>query len=154
MKFVLLSVFLASTTFAHPHHQKADDKAKPKGAYLIPFESTKVFTNNGNSLRGLATKSKGAQEFEVWHSSIAPGSRTPLHSHSSEETFVILKGSGVVKVGEKAIAFKAPATIIAPAGVPHQVINTGAVPTEQIVIVRIDSEIKSGEKVLNLPWRK
>lgn len=152
MKHLLLSLLLSGSAAAHTH---SDHPTKPVAGApkVIPFSKVKSFTNNGNTLKGLATKSHGAKEHEVWHSSVAPKSRTPLHIHNSEETFVILKGSGVLKVGDKTIPFKAPSTVIAPAGVQHQLINTGDVPTEQIVIIGIDSEIKAGGKVLKLPWR-
>ncbi|KAM6558589.1 hypothetical protein CsatA_027828 [Cannabis sativa] len=33
---------------------------------------------------------------EVWHQTFAPGSRTPIHRHSCEEVFVVLRGTGTV----------------------------------------------------------
>jgi hypothetical protein len=45
--------------------------------------------------------------------------------------------------------------VIAPAFVPHQLVNTGDIPTDQIVVVALGSEIKNeAGKVLDLPWRK
>jgi len=83
------------------------------------------------------------------------GSRTPLHTHDSEEIFIVLSGRGVVHVGDQALAFEAPATVIAPAGVPHWVENTGTVPTDQLVVVPTDSTIKSADgRVMDLPWRR
>lgn len=38
----------------------------------------------------------GTKEIEVWLQTFAPGSRTPIHRHSCEEVFVVLKGSGTV----------------------------------------------------------
>jgi len=132
------------------------------GVVLVPFGDVESFTLNGNTSQGLATKKHGAQRHEIWRSTIAPGGRTPFHSHSSEETFVFLKGEGKVifskgpgQVETNEIIFKAPCTVIAPAGVPHQVVNTGKEPTVQIVVVSIDSAITSIEtgKPMKLPWR-
>ncbi|KAL3626053.1 actin binding protein [Castilleja foliolosa] len=36
----------------------------------------------------------GFKEVEVWLQTLAPGARTPIHRHSCEEIFVVLKGSG------------------------------------------------------------
>lgn len=53
-------------------------------------------------------------------------------------------------IGEK----KAPATLICPANVPHQLINIGEEPTDQILVIGIDSKIfDSGGKEMFLPWR-
>lgn len=35
-------------------------------------------------------------QVEVWLQTFAPGSRTPIHRHSCEEVFVVLKGSGTL----------------------------------------------------------
>ncbi|KAL9142821.1 hypothetical protein ABFS82_14G196300 [Erythranthe guttata] len=38
----------------------------------------------------------GFKEIEVWLQTFAPGARTPIHRHSCEEIFVVLKGSGTL----------------------------------------------------------
>ncbi|KAL9260139.1 Auxin-binding protein T85-like protein [Drosera capensis] len=38
----------------------------------------------------------GMKEIEVWLQTFAPGSHTPIHRHSCEEVFVVLRGSGVL----------------------------------------------------------
>ncbi|KAL7172296.1 hypothetical protein ACSBR2_031899 [Camellia fascicularis] len=38
----------------------------------------------------------GMKEVEVWLQTFAPGSHTPIHMHSCEEIFVVLKGSGTL----------------------------------------------------------
>lgn len=35
-------------------------------------------------------------QIEVWLQTFAPGARTPIHRHSCEEIFVVLKGSGTL----------------------------------------------------------
>ncbi|KAH7526087.1 hypothetical protein JRO89_XSUnG0059700 [Xanthoceras sorbifolium] len=40
--------------------------------------------------------SHGMKEVEVWLQTLSPGSRTPIHRHSCEEVFVVLKGSGTL----------------------------------------------------------
>jgi mannose-6-phosphate isomerase-like protein (cupin superfamily) len=145
----------------HAHHhpvvaaQGAPAGTPSAGPVVVPHAGLRTFENSGNALVGVATPSLGAREVEVWRSSIAVGSRTPVHTHASEEVFIVLSGSGVVHVGEQALAFEAPATVIAPAGVAHWVENTGTVPTDQIVVVRPGSEIAGADgRVMALPWRK
>ncbi|KAJ7977460.1 Auxin-binding protein [Quillaja saponaria] len=40
----------------------------------------------------------GMKEVEVWLQTFSPGSRTPIHRHSCEEVFVVLKGSGTLYI--------------------------------------------------------
>jgi|GEM_PF-1025887 len=128
---------------------------EPREARVISHEQVKAFGNNGNELKGIATKAQGAESYEVWRTSVAVGSQTPLHSHESEEVFIFLRGKGKAVIGGKEFTFEAPATVIAPAGVKHQFFNTGDVPTDAVVVVGIGSTIYDGNgKPMNLPWRK
>lgn len=121
------------------------------------YEHSKIekYSMFGNTLSGLATKSMGAKEFEIWRSSIAVGSRVPPHVHETEEVFVLLKGKLLAVVGGEKIECEAPCTLICPANVPHELINIGDEPTDQILVLGIDSKIRkaSGEE-MDLPWRK
>lgn len=129
--------------------------SQPHRAAVVPHKGLRTFNDQGNKLVGIATKGLGAHEFETWRTSVAVGSRTPVHSHDSEEIFVILSGKGQVIIGGETFDFEAPCTLIAPANVQHQFINTGDVPTDAIVIVGIDSKIyaEDGER-LEFPWRR
>lgn len=148
---------------AHTHHHEmpgtsssvhAQSETPPHGV-VVRHEDLKSFGNHESSLVGLATRSHGAQSFEVWRSRVAPGGKTPLHVHDTEEVFILLSGKGRMTIGDSVIEFEAPATVIAPAGIPHQLENTGDVPTDQIVIVGIDSEIVDADgNVMDLPWRR
>jgi mannose-6-phosphate isomerase-like protein (cupin superfamily) len=127
---------------------------EPRGI-VVAHDTLRHFTNNGNDLVGIATPSLGAQEHEVWRSTIAVGSHTPLHRHESEEIFVFLRGKGRAEIGGQAVEFSAPATVIAPAGVPHQFFNTGSEPTDAIVVVRLHSTIEDAQgNPMQLPWRR
>lgn len=122
---------------------------------MIPHQQLPSFENNGNRLVGIATRAMGAKSFEVWRTSVAPGSSTPPHRHTTEEVFVFLSGRGRAIIGETTLDFSAPATVIAPAGVPHQFFNTGSEPTDAIVIIGLGSTIYDGQgHEMDLPWRK
>ncbi len=151
----------ASSESAHPHphdHPRPASESHPVAegeARVISHADLQKFENDGTVLVGLATAGLGASSFEVWRSSVPPGGATPLHVHETEEVFVVLRGKGVLIVGDESMDFEAPATVIAPARVPHQLRNTGTEPTDQIVIVGVGSEIKNDAgKVMQLPWRK
>lgn len=147
----------ANEEHSHPHTGSKEplDSETSDRPRIIPHGELQSFENAGTTLVGLATAGQGATNFEVWRSSIPPGGSTPIHVHETEEIFVILAGEGTLYVGGEEFHFHAPSTVIAPAGIPHQVKNTGDVPTDQIVIVGVGSKIKNAEgKVLDLPWRQ
>ena len=145
---------LVATLYCSSGYSYENDKHTGQGT-VIPMEEVKIFKNNGNSIQGIATPGKGAKEIEVWKSSVAPGKSTVLHSHESEEIFVIFKGEGEALIGDTTIKFKAPAVLIAPANLEHQFKNTGEEPTDHLVIIRANSKIYDTEQnLLLLPWRK
>ena len=57
---------------------------------------------------------------------VDPGRRIPLHTHSSEEIFVVLAGEGVVTAGDQQWSASAGAIAVAPAFTPHGWENTGS----------------------------
>ena len=122
--------------------------------FAFPHDEIKQYSMHGNSQKGLATRSMGSHEFEIWRASIAVGSKTPKHSHETEEVFVLLKGEILAVIGEQEVRCSAPATLICPANVPHQLFNVGQEPTDQILVIGIDSKIFDiAGKEMELPWR-
>ncbi|KRP36917.1 MAG: hypothetical protein ABS34_05265 [Opitutaceae bacterium BACL24 MAG-120322-bin51] len=143
---LLVSVLIAATSCAHRHSHEA---------HVVPHHALREFSNNGITVVGIATKGHGADEYEVWKTQIAVHGKTPLHSHDSEEVFVILKGQGEAIIGGEVHLFEAPCTLIAPAGIAHQLVNTGATETDAVVVIGIDSTIyDSDQKIMSLPWRE
>ena len=143
----ILSTLVLSSVFADP--------ISANQGVAVSHDDIPQFSMHGNFQKGVATKSMGAKQFEVWRSSIAVGSRTPLHVHETEEVFVILKGHILAIVGGQEVHCIAPATLICPSNVPHQLINAGDEPTDQILVVGIDSKISTADgEVMTLPWRK
>jgi quercetin dioxygenase-like cupin family protein len=134
--FLFLSTVSAQENFAFPHSE------------------IKQYSMHGNFQKALATKAMGAHEFEIWRSSIAVGSKTPKHSHETEEVFILLKGEILAVIGEREVRCSAPATLICPANIPHQLFNIGQDPTDQILVLGIGSKIFDVEgKEMELPWR-
>ena len=157
----LLSIACVSQHPACPVHEHSHDAtltdttSSSSHGSVVSHESLKSFENNGNVLVGIATKRMGAQNFEVWRTSVAPGSATPPHRHATEEVFIFLSGRGRATIGEQTVEFSAPATVIAPAGIEHQFFNSGDTPTDAIVIVGVGSAIYDhAGKEMTLPWRK
>src|SRR5450631_4206612 len=74
---------------------------------------------------------------------VAPGMRgCPYHFHyAQEEAFVILEGSGTLRVACEMLALKAGDTVFIPPGpaYPHQIINTSSAPLKYLSISTKDS---------------
>ncbi|XP_011079793.1 auxin-binding protein T85-like [Sesamum indicum] len=77
----------------------------------------------------------GLKEVEVWFNTVAPGSGTPIHRHSCEEIFVVLKGSGTLYIAPSNPDLDHPgtpqeypifanSTFHVAGGIVHQVRNT------------------------------
>lgn len=124
-------------------------------AHVHSHADLKLHNMYGNSYQGLSTKEMGAKEFEVWKAKLAVGSKSPRHVHETEEVFILLKGHVSLIVGDQEHDCIAPATLICPANIPHQIINIGEEPSEQLLILGIDSKIADLQgNELHLPWRE
>jgi uncharacterized cupin superfamily protein len=80
-------------------------------------------SDRSNVSRGTAAKKLGAS-FDA----LAPGKRVcPYHlHHAQEELFVVLEGSGTIRIAGEMLPIKAGDVIFIPAGpeYPHQIINS------------------------------
>ncbi|XP_042067845.1 auxin-binding protein T85-like [Salvia splendens] len=87
----------------------------------------------------------GFKEIEVWLQTFAPGARTPIHRHSCEEIFVVLKGSGTLYLASNSHKnypgspqefpiFK-NSTFFVPVNDAHQVWNTDEHEDLQLLVV-------------------
>jgi quercetin dioxygenase-like cupin family protein len=56
---------------------------------------------------------------------VDPGKKIPLHTHSAEETLVVLAGSGEATTGDRRSHVSVGSIIVAPASTPHGFENTG-----------------------------
>ena len=74
---------------------------------------------------------------------VAPGKRgCPYHfHHAQEEAFVVLEGTGTLRVAGELLALKAGDTVFIPPGpsYPHQIVNTSAAPLKYLSISTRDS---------------
>jgi len=69
-------------------------------------------------------------EDSVWIE-LEPGGHTPEHAHDDKERFMVVSGSGQIKVGEKLEPVQSNDFIEFDANERHQVLNTG----EDILII-------------------
>jgi uncharacterized cupin superfamily protein len=79
---------------------------------------------------GFISAQLGAQKLGYNVTAIAPGKRAyPFHNHHvNEEMFLILEGSGEIRIGKDVFPIRKGDIIACPAGGPemaHQIVNTG-----------------------------
>lgn len=72
---------------------------------------------------------------------VAPGRNVSLHVHTGKaEYWVIVEGSGEVRVGAEIIAVAEGDVVLTPPTVPHGLVNTGTVPLVFLNIVQPTGE--------------
>ncbi|XP_052137675.1 auxin-binding protein 4 [Oryza glaberrima] len=83
-------------------------------------------------------------EVEVCLQTFGPGQRTPIHRHSCEEVFVVLKGKGTLLLGSSSMKYPGQpqeipvfqnSTFTIPVNDPHQVWNSDEHEDLQVIVV-------------------
>ena len=123
--------------------------------YIHPQQAPAATPIPGVAHATLAGSAEGLRNLSVWRQSMAPGGCTPPHSHSCEEIVLCEAGSGEIHIAGEVHRFGAGQTIVLPAGVPHQIFNTGSEPlvsTAVFAATPVPVALPDGE-VLELPWR-
>ncbi|MBK9245017.1 MAG: cupin domain-containing protein [Burkholderiales bacterium] len=82
----------------------------------------------GIAHRTLASGADGLRSLSVWLQTMEPGAATPPHRHDCDEVVVVLAGRGELRVAGEVQAIGADQTIVLPAGVDHQIVNSGDEP--------------------------
>lgn len=82
----------------------------------------------GITHRTLASHADGLRSLSVWLQTIEPGAATPPHRHDCDEVVVILSGHGQLHIGGEVQPFGPDQTIVLPAEVDHQIVNSGDQP--------------------------
>ncbi|KAG2629684.1 hypothetical protein PVAP13_3KG444900 [Panicum virgatum] len=86
----------------------------------------------------------GMKEVEVWLQTFGPGKRTPIHRHSCEEIFVVLKGKGTLLLGSSSLKHPGEpqeipvfqnSTFTIPVNDPHQIWNSDEHEDLQVLVI-------------------
>ncbi|XP_073008370.1 auxin-binding protein 1-like [Typha latifolia] len=140
---VLFLVLFLFTSFA----VQASSLCSNQGSSLVRNISEIPESNYG--IRGLmhitlaGAISHGMKEVEVWLETLSPGSSTPIHRHSCEEVFIVLKGRGTLLLGSSTLTYPGQpeefliyqnSTFSIPVNDPHQVLNTDKNEDLQILV--------------------
>jgi len=96
--------------------------------YVIDNAAVATTGLPGITHRTLASHADGLRSLSVWLQTIEPGAATPPHRHDCDEVVVILAGRGELHVDGRVQGFGPEQTIVLPAGVDHQIVNSGDEP--------------------------
>ncbi len=116
-------------------------------------EENQIRTVQGNHIAGVATRTSGAQQVEMWFGRMDAGSATPPHSHDTEEVVLFLEGSGRASMADREVRYRPGDTLILPAGQVHQIFSETE--SEFVSAMPIGGTVKLPDGVvIELPWRK
>ncbi|MCL2658287.1 MAG: cupin domain-containing protein [Betaproteobacteria bacterium] len=122
----------------------ADVELLPRPPHMAP---TGKAAERYEAKAGSIGQRLGAQKLGYGIVAIAPGKRAfPYHTHlANEEMFLVLEGSGEIRIGEQVYPITQGDVIACPAGgreTAHQIINTGAVELRYLAVsTRLSPEV-------------
>ncbi|MCK7498023.1 MAG: cupin domain-containing protein [Comamonadaceae bacterium] len=102
-----------------------------------------------------AGEADGLTQLSVWRQTLQPGAATPPHRHDCDEVVLCTSGDAELQLGADVRRFGAGATLVLPAGLTHQIVNTGSRPLEILGIfgaTPVGTALPDGT-ALALPWR-
>ncbi|NIM45583.1 MAG: cupin domain-containing protein [Nitrososphaeria archaeon] len=102
--------------------------------YLIRLSETPkktLKTIPGFTLQKIVLSENVLVDYDV----MEPRRGTPIHRHPSEEIWFIVRGKGFIKVRGKRYEFEEHDFLYVPAGVEHQLVNTGEGTLEYVAVL-------------------
>ncbi|KAJ3681101.1 hypothetical protein LUZ60_015590 [Juncus effusus] len=143
--FPLILLFIA---YSFPFPAQASSPCSSHDSSLVRNISAIPSIDYGRSglshITILGAIAHGMKEIEVWIQTFAPGTKTPIHRHSCEEVFVVLKGTGMLLLGSSSAKYPgqpqefkiyANSTFSVPLNDPHQVWNTDEHEDLQMLVI-------------------
>jgi mannose-6-phosphate isomerase-like protein (cupin superfamily) len=122
---------------------------------VVDNKAQQEFHLPGLDHRTFAGPEHGMKNLEVWGQVIEAGAGTPVHRHACEEAIVILEGSGTLMINDETTPFGANSTLVIPADVVHQIVNTGA--SRMVLIAALSTaHVKvcdADNHAMPLPWQ-
>lgn len=94
---------------------------------IVRLADSEVIQGPGRKLRlVLSPETTNTKELTFLHVEFDPGASNEMHTHEGIETMFVVRGEGEFLIEGKRSPFSAGAMLVAPAGVPHQLFNTGS----------------------------
>lgn len=120
---------------------------------VFHHEQNQVHSLHGNHIAGVATRTSGARQVEMWRGRMDAQAATPPHRHDTEEVVLFLKGSGHVTLRGQELRYQAGDTLILPAGELHQIFAD--TDSEFVAAMPLGGTVQLPDnEVMDLPWRR
>jgi mannose-6-phosphate isomerase-like protein (cupin superfamily) len=103
----------------------------------------------------LAGSENGLKHLSVWRQTIEGGQATPPHRHDCEEVVVVESGRGELRIAGGTHPFGPNTTLVIPANVDHQILNTSAEPMQLTAALSsspVEAVFPDGQPI-PLPWK-
>ena len=111
------------------------------------------FGDDGVSVTGLASPSRGCASISAWRVVLEPGAASPEHTLTSDEAFVALRGTAHVELeGEAHDLGVGDCLVVAPER-PFRIRNDGPEPFEAVCCMAAGGEaVVAGQGAFVPPW--
>jgi mannose-6-phosphate isomerase-like protein (cupin superfamily) len=111
-------------------------KKKPElFAYAKDMKLVVNKTNGRHSTLLVTKEDMGAQGFILGCHTMDPGGGAPVHTHEKEaEAMFFYEGTGIATIDGKEYPITPESVMLAPAGVPHSIRNTGKGPLKFVFV--------------------
>ena len=120
---------------------------------IIRNQDAPRFGEDGVSVTGLASPSRGCATVSAWRVVLAPGAGSPEHSLTSDEAFVALRGRARVELdGERHELGAGDCLVVAPER-PFRIANDGPEPFEAVCCMAAGGQaVVAGQGAFPPPW--
>ncbi len=82
--------------------------------------------------RPIISRATGSAAITMGEVEIKPGCKIPLHTHKVEDVILLRAGKGEIQFGDETHSVGESMSILVPAGLKHEVRNTGEAPMKII----------------------
>ena len=118
---------------------------------VIYADQAPVFDAGAIVIIGLVVPSRGAQDVCVWRVHFAPAERSPVHSLTREETFVVLTGRLTVRFDDHTETGGPGDVLIVPAGPSFTLVAEDG-PAEALCVLPVGGQAVVDGAAFTPPW--
>ena len=120
---------------------------------IIRDQDAPRFGDDGVSVTGLASPSRGCATVSAWRVVLAPGAGSPEHTLTSDEAFVALRGRARVELDGAAHDLAAGDCLVVAPERPFSIRNDGPEPFEAVCCMAAGGQaVVAGQGTFPPPW--
>lgn len=101
----------------------------------VKWEELNIRGAVGVYTQWLIGKNDSSLKYAIRRQVIKPGGKAPLHRHAYSETFIVLKGIGIMRVGDAEFRIRSSMLIHVAPNIPHSLTNLSNEDLEVLSII-------------------